>query len=61
MENLREEIETLCTNAKLASVRLALCSTEEKNTVLLRMAQMLEESTEEILEANRVDLENAEG
>jgi len=58
---LREEIETLCTNAKLASVRLALCSTEEKNAVLLRMAQMLEESTQEILEANRVDLENAAG
>ena len=58
--NLREKIEILCNNAKVASAKMALATTEEKNELLLTMATLLEEETETLIEANRRDLENAE-
>ena len=45
-------------NAREASRRLALCSTEEKNTALRLLAKALRENSEKIIAANSVDLEN---
>ncbi|PJF22549.1 MAG: glutamate-5-semialdehyde dehydrogenase [Phototrophicales bacterium] len=42
--------------AKEASFQLSKLSTEQKNTVLLAIADALEANAEEILEANRLDL-----
>lgn len=58
--SLREEIEILCNNAKVASQKMALASTEQKNELLLRMATLLEEETDLLVEENRKDLEEAE-
>ena len=58
--SLREEIEALCSDAKSASVSLALCDTEKKNAALLKIAEYLGRDAEKIIEANRRDLEAAE-
>jgi glutamate-5-semialdehyde dehydrogenase len=42
-----------------ASTKLALLSTDEKNKLLLAMADAVEEHTDEILAANREDLESS--
>ena len=47
--------------AKKAKIKLAALTTEEKNNALLEMANALVENTEEILAANKVDLEKAKG
>lgn len=57
---LREEIELLCTNAQAASRQLALADTEKKNQVLARIADLLEEKSEYLIEENRQDLLEAE-
>ena len=57
--SLREEIELLCCNAKAAAATLALATTEQKNNALLKIAELLKESSAEIIEANKKDLENA--
>ncbi len=57
---LREEIELLCTNAQAASRQLALADTAQKNRVLLRIADLLEEKSERLIEENRQDLLEAE-
>ena len=54
--SLHEEIEILCANARAASATLALATTEQKNEVLFRIADILEESAVEIIEANERDL-----
>ena len=56
---LYEDIERLCSDAKEASFKLALMSTEEKNRVLLSISEALSQNTEEILAANRIDLDAA--
>ncbi len=56
---LYEEIERLCSDAKAASFKLALMSTEKKNRALLKIADALSKNTEEILAANRIDLDAA--
>ncbi len=56
---LREEIEILCLNAKAASATLALAGTEKKNEAILKIAELLEAYTEEIIAANQKDLEAA--
>ena len=48
-------------NAKLCAPSLAQTSTEQKNTALLAMADALEAQTEEILNANAIDMEKAQG
>ena len=58
--SLREEIELLCKNAGSAAAKLALADTEQKNRVLLRIAERLETQTDEILAANREDLDMAD-
>ena len=47
--------------AKKVKTRLASLSTEEKNNALLKMADALIENTDEILTANKSDLERAKG
>lgn len=46
--------------AKEASRFIAKASTEQKNRIIIRMAKYLKERKDELLSANRVDLENAE-
>ena len=45
--------------ARAASVKLALISTEEKNALLLAIADALQAQAQSILEANREDLESS--
>ena len=47
--------------AKEASSEISLLSTEDKNLALSAMADALEEATEAILSANKIDVENARG
>ena len=47
--------------AKNAKASIPLLSTEDKNRALTSMAEYILKSTEAILEANRLDLENARG
>ena len=58
--SLREEIEVLCSDAKAASLKLALCDTEKKNAALLKIAEYLKRDEEKIISANALDLEAAE-
>ena len=57
---INEEVRLLCTNAKEASLKLALATTEKKNSVLLRIAEKLKESKEELIAANEKDLAAAD-
>lgn len=57
---IREEVELLCINAKEASASIALSSTEKKNEVLLKIAEVLHENTQNIIKENIKDLEAAE-
>ena len=59
MDNIRTEIKKLCDNAAAAAAKLALLSTEEKNSALLKIADTIKTSAEIIIKANEVDLENA--
>ena len=57
MNDMQEILE----NAKKASRTASMLTTELKNTALCRMADELEKATDEILQANAVDLQNATG
>ena len=57
--SLYEDIELLCSNAKAASGALALATTEQKNVLLLKIAELLECSSDTIIEANKKDIEAA--
>ena len=57
---IREEVEFLCTNAKEASASIALASTEDKNKALIKIAELLGENSQKIIEANKEDLAQAE-
>lgn len=52
-------VEELINNAKKASKLLALKTTEEKNNALISISKILDENRAQILEANKIDLENA--
>lgn len=54
-------IGEILTDAKKASRKSSTLTTERKNSALLAMADALERGVAEILTANRVDLENAQG
>ena len=58
--SIREEVELLCINAKEASRTLALAGTEERNRILYRLAELLEENHLVILAENEKDLSSAE-
>jgi glutamate-5-semialdehyde dehydrogenase len=51
-------VTEVCESAKRASRELARASTETKNAALERIAELLEERVDEVLEANRADLED---
>ncbi|HLC43455.1 MAG TPA: glutamate-5-semialdehyde dehydrogenase [Methylomirabilota bacterium] len=57
----RELVEGKARAAKEAARVMALCSAKVKNEALLQMARGLEEKSKTILDANRVDLEQARG
>ena len=57
--SLREDIEILCSEAKAASVKLALCDTQKKNEAIEKIAVCLEQNVEKIIEANARDLSAA--
>jgi glutamate-5-semialdehyde dehydrogenase len=52
-------IERICQQAKAASRKLALASTNDKNAALLAIADQLWEERDTILQANQKDLETA--
>lgn len=54
-------MKALLEEAKRAKKTVSRLSSEEKNKGLLAMAQALEDSSKEILEANALDLQNAQG
>jgi glutamate-5-semialdehyde dehydrogenase len=58
MTELEIYISELCRAAKRASRAISGLSTAKKNAALLRIADVLEQSTHEIVEANEVDLKN---
>ncbi len=56
---IREEIQTLCDNARAAAASLALTDEATKNKALLAIADAIFASREQIMAANAEDLENA--
>ena len=57
---LREEMELLCAGAVSASRSMALADTEKKNEVLLKIAELLEADEENLIDANKLDLDAAD-
>ena len=55
-----ENIKKICESAKIASLALALASTDEKNFALNKIADSLEANAKEIIKANEVDIEKGE-
>jgi len=55
------EVRELAKRARLASFVLAKAHTSIKDRALVLMAEKLEEKKEDILKANKIDLENAKG
>ncbi len=55
-----KDVELLCQNAKSASRSLALASEKDKNNLLIKLAELLVEGSDKIIEANRLDLDAAE-
>lgn len=54
-----EYITALCRSANTAKLSLASAKTADKNAVLTRIAELLTESSGEIVAANRLDLDSA--
>ncbi len=59
MKEAGSYVAGLIERARIASGKLALMSAEEKNRVLLRMADALERGSDAIIKANAADVENA--
>ena len=58
--SITEEVRLLCTNAKEASLKLALTTTEKKNEILLCIAEKLKENKDELIAANEKDIAAAD-
>jgi glutamate-5-semialdehyde dehydrogenase len=56
---LYEYIEDICKRSKKASLSLAVASGKERNDALLRIAEDILKSKQEIIAANAIDTENA--
>ena len=56
---MNEYTETLGRKAKVAAPLLAACKTELKNTALSEIARRINQNSAAIIEANRLDIENA--
>jgi glutamate-5-semialdehyde dehydrogenase len=59
MQDIVNEVENKCKEAKSAARKLALISTEKKNNALLNIADNLVRRSDEILAANKKDLTQA--
>ena len=57
---ITEQVRELCTNARRAMRSIASASETKKNALLLRIAELLVENAESIIDANKQDLEKAE-
>ncbi len=57
--NIETSTQEKLARAKQASARVAQLSTEQKNAILLAMAEALEKNVESILQANQKDLETS--
>ena len=55
-----KEVEILCHNAKRASRSLSLASEKEKNSLLIKLSELLVDNAQKIIEANTLDLDAAE-
>lgn len=55
------EMQELLQNAKAAAKKSAALSTEQKDAILLAMADALEENANDVLRANDKDMQNAKG
>ena len=58
--SLREEMELMCTCARVASHKMALVDTDKKNSALLKIAELIEKEGDGLIEANKLDLAAAE-
>lgn len=56
-----QDIQTILANAKRASRDLAVLDTDIKNSALIAIAKALTDNADEILQANKIDVENAKG
>ena len=54
------DVKTLCESAKRASKSIALASETQKNMLLQKLSELLLENSDKIIEANALDLANAE-
>lgn len=60
MKNIEEYVENLCKNTKTAAPFLSQKSEVEKNEILVDIAKEIRRKNDEILSANKLDLQNAE-
>lgn len=60
MENIREYLIDLCTKARKAQVKLALCDNNKRNDALEAIAKALTEKADNIIAANSKDIDAAE-
>ena len=58
--NTFEKVNDICRKAKIASASLAAQNTKKKNEILTEISNSLISHTNEIIAANKLDLENAE-
>lgn len=56
---LYDSIKELCISAKKASLSLSISSSEERNCLLTQISNDIKECYEKIIEANKIDLQNA--
>lgn len=56
---LQNSIKSLCLSAKEASLSLSLSTSEERNSLLTQISKDIRENYEAIIEANKIDLQNA--
>ena len=54
------DVKTLCESAKRASRSIALANETQKNALLQKLSELLLENSDKIIEANALDLANAE-
>lgn len=56
-----QDIQTILQNAKRASRSLSVLDAEQKNKALIAIAKAIKDNANEILQANKIDVENAKG
>ena len=56
---LHEEIKALCQGAKDASLKIGLATEDERNSLLTKIADAIRAGKNEIISANKIDLQNA--